>query len=213
MSASYARLPDGGNDFGGSVVGRRRWSFADCARAHGRQIERGSMYTDQHTDRSGSKAENSMAFRAVLWDGQVLPQGGQGLRRRYSARRGEQSRPQPASSRECTAARSIEKQQSSSFDSRNRESGAQARQKPGRESASAAGSGKRDAHAQREQGGRNGSSSSWSRNRQSQQTGVFAVSRIQCCSSSNQETSKRKASWYGKETYATQMARTGALAQ
>jgi hypothetical protein len=208
MSASYARLPDGGDDFGRSVVGRPQWSFADCARAHGRQIERGSMYTDQHTDRSGSKAENSMAFRAVLWDGQVLPQRGQGLRRRYSARRGEQSRPQPASPRECASAGSCKKQQSSSSDSRNRKPSAQARQKPGRESA-----GKCINRAERDPRERNGSSPSWSRNRQSQQTGVFAVSRIQCCSSSNQETSKRKASWYGKETYATQMARTGALAQ
>ena len=213
MSASYARLSDGGDDFGRSVVGRPQWSFADCARAHGRQIERGSMYTDQHTDRSGSKAENSMAFRAVLWDGEVLPQRGQGLRRRYSARRGEQSRPQPASPRECASVGSREKQQSSSSDSRNRKPGAQANKEPGRKFASPAGSGKCVNRAERDPRERNGSSPSWSRNRQSQQTGVFAVSRIQCCSSSNQETSKRKASWYGKETYATQMARTGALAQ
>ena len=200
---SYARLPDGGDDFGRSVVGRRRWCFADCARVHGRQVYRGSMYTDQHTDRGGIEAENSVALRAVLWHGKVLPQRGEGLRRGYSTRRGEQSKPQQASPRGCSAAGRPQQQQFSSFNSQNRKPAGAAGEQAGRKYASPAGGGKCVDRARREPRTRDASSLGWSRNRQSRKTSSFAVSRHRFSSNSNQKASKSKASWYGKESYAT----------
>jgi len=204
MSASYARLPDGCDDLGRSVLGRREWSFADCAGAHGRQIGRRSMHTDQHTDRGGIKAENSLALRAVLWYCQVLPQRRKGLRRRNSARRGEHSHPQPASSHEGIAVGTHEKQLSFSFDSRNRELAAGGEQ-AARKSTGLAGGGNCADGAQRDSGDRDASFRCWSRNRLLRRARHFTFSRLQCSSfrcspNSNQKATKGKANWHGKET-------------
>jgi len=192
-------------------MGRPKWSFTDCVGAHGRQVCWGSMHTDQHTNRGGIKAQNPVALRAVLWHSQVLPQRGEGLRRRDSARRREQSHLQPASS-EFTAVGRPEKQRSFSSDSPSRKRAAAGKQS-GRKYASSADIGNCVDRAQREPRNRDTFSQGGSRNRQAQQTARFVVSRLRCSSNSNQTASQRKASWHGKETYATQMARTGALAQ
>ena len=211
MSASYARLPDAGDDLGRSVVGRRKWSFADCACAHGRQIDRGSMYTDQHTNRGGNKAENSVALRTVLRHCQILPQRREGLRRRDSARRGEQSDPKSASSRECSSTARCEKQQCCGFDNHCRKRAAE-KQAGGKRYGPAA-SGNCAERAHHKQRDCDAFTPGWSRNRQSRRNPGCVVSTLRCSTNSNQKASKRKASWHGKETYATQMARTGALAQ
>ncbi len=185
--------------------------------AHGRQVYWRSMYTDQYTDRGGSKAENSVALRAVLWYCQVLPQRRERLRCRDSARRSERCHPQPASPPECSNSARREKQQPCSFGDQSRKVAAAGKQ-AGRGYSSSAGSGNCADHARHGPLDREAFSPGQLRNREAQQAPNSLVSRhrcstLRCSTDSNQKTSKRKASWYGKETYATQMARTGALAQ
>lgn len=169
------------------------------------------MHTDQHTNRGRIKAQNPVAVRAILRHCQVLPQRGKRLRCRDSARRGEQSHPRPTS-RECAIGGSREKQHFFRSDNQNRKLAAAGKQS-GRKYACSADSGKSAERAQCEPRNCDVFSSGGSRNRQAQQTPRFVVSRLRCSSNSNQTASKRKASWHGKETYATQVARTGALAQ
>src|ERR1700691_6502347 len=80
------------------------------------------MYTDQHTSRSGIEGANSVALRTVLRYRQVLPQGGEGIPRGYSARPCEGSNPQPGCSGEHLSAEKRRNGHCRSFYAQSRES-------------------------------------------------------------------------------------------